>query len=107
MREAKRSALVGKRKRVTANNDTLQTKAAEKHLRNMIDKICKELDIHRAEWDMDQHLYHAIINSSKRKLSACTSYFTAYDSCYSLTKTLKIKVGTEFRWFTGLDTEDK
>jgi hypothetical protein len=75
---------------------------AEKHLDNLLEQLCEQVNLQILDWDMDKTLLKAIISNPKIKNSNCLKLCAAYDEAYKLMKALKIKIDTRYRWFTQI-----
>lgn len=84
------------------DNELAQKQKAEKRLSDLLDIICRAVDIPIIEWDLDKELFVAIISSSKQKLAKATIVFAEYNECYLLFKDLGITVDAKYRWFTNI-----
>lgn len=86
------------------NNDVTQlADIAEKHLDEILDKLCTAVDLQRDEWDINKKLFVAVINSEKIRNKQVLQKCTAYDTSYRLIKKLGVKIGSKYRWFTNIN----
>jgi len=83
--------------------EAYQQKIAEEYLLTLLDNICYKLHIHVDEWEPNKDLYTAIILSNKNKLRSCKDLFDDYDKFFNLIKSLKIKINSNYKWFTLLE----
>ena len=93
------------KKLVKKENEHIETERkeiAEKHLRNLLDKVCQSVDIRLSEWDVDKELFLAIINSPKARARKRCQAFVDYDRSYLLLKELDVKIPARYRWFTNI-----
>jgi REP element-mobilizing transposase RayT len=72
---------------------------AEKYLDDLLEELCETVNLRIADWDMDSNLLKAITASPESKSIACLRLCASYDECYSLLKSLKIKIAPRYRWF--------
>jgi hypothetical protein len=75
---------------------------AEKHLHDLLDKVCQSVDLRLSEWNVDKDLFLAIINSPKAKARKKCQAFVDYDRSYLLLKKLNIRIPAKYRWFTNI-----
>ena len=79
-----------------------QTRAAEKHMTELLDDICEVVDIRLEEWDMNKKLLEAIISSKNSSRKENLSVYEKYDSSYNLIKKLNVRLDSKYRWFTNI-----
>jgi len=99
-----RKKLQKKAAQQTINHDVTQlTNIAEKHLDQILDKLCAAVDLQRDEWDINKKLFVAVINSKKIRNKQALQKCTTYDTSYRLLKKLGIKINSKYRWFTNIN----
>lgn len=80
-----------------------QKEIAEKHLEDMLDKLCLQLDLQFSEWDINKKLFEAVVKSRKVGGKRAQQICEMYDASYRLIKKLGLKVSSKYRWFTNIN----
>jgi hypothetical protein len=88
--------------KASVKDDDEQRKIAEEHLENIVGRLCTELGLHIADWDLDKTLFEAVIKSAKSN-ATIQSLCDTYDSSYRLAKKLGLKISPKYRWFTNIN----
>ena len=80
----------------------IQKAKAEKYLYELLDNMCRSVDIQLSEWNLDKQLLKAIINSPSAGNKRSLKKYSEYDLSYSLINELGIRVSSKYRWFTNI-----